>query len=54
MEELAARLLLLNPALHNTTDLTGRERLVRAIEIAEHTSKHGSGKGSKGPTLFPW
>ena len=42
MEELAARLLDLNPALHNTTDLTGRDRLVRAIEIAEHTSKHGS------------
>jgi tRNA dimethylallyltransferase len=42
MEDLAARLLHLNPALHNTTDLTGRERLIRAIEIAEHSSKHGS------------
>lgn len=42
MGELAARLLHLNPAQHNTTDLTGRERLVRAIEIAEHTSRQGS------------
>ena len=42
MKELAAMLLHLNSALHNTTDLTGRERLIRAIEIAEHTSTHGS------------
>ena len=43
MEELASKLFHLNPALHNTTDLTGRERLMRAIEIAEHTLTHGSG-----------
>ena len=41
MDDLAAALLQLNPALHNTTDLTGRERLVRAIEIAEHGARHG-------------
>jgi tRNA dimethylallyltransferase len=35
MAELAARLHRLRPVLHNTTDLTDRERLVRAIEIAE-------------------
>ena len=53
MEELAARLLHLNPALHNTTDLTGRERLVRAIEIAEHTSKHGSKEVIERPVIAP-
>jgi tRNA dimethylallyltransferase len=53
MEELAARLLHLNPALHNTTDLTGRERLVRAIEIAEHSSKHGSGDVIQRPDIVP-
>ncbi|GFO56306.1 tRNA dimethylallyltransferase 2 [Geomonas sp. Red276] len=36
MEEMAERLRLANPNLHNTTDLTERERLIRAIEIAEH------------------
>jgi len=35
MEELAARLLRLNPRLHNSTDLLNRARLIRAIEIAE-------------------
>jgi tRNA dimethylallyltransferase len=34
-EELAARLMRLRPQVHNTTDLTDRSRLVRAIEIAE-------------------
>jgi tRNA dimethylallyltransferase len=53
MEELAARLLHLNPALHNTTDLTGRERLIRAIEIAEHSSKHGSGDVIQRPDIVP-
>jgi tRNA dimethylallyltransferase len=53
MEELAARLLHLNPALHNTTDLTGRERLIRAIEIAEHTSRHGSTDVIERPDIVP-
>jgi tRNA dimethylallyltransferase len=53
MEELAERLLHLNPALHNTTDLTGRERLVRAIEIAEHMSKHASGDEIERPDIIP-
>jgi len=35
MEEMALRLTLANPKLHNRTDLTERERLIRAIEIAE-------------------
>ena len=53
MEELAARLLHLNPALHNTTDLTGRERLIRAIEIAEHTLTHGSREEIERPDIVP-
>ena len=53
MEELAARLLHLNPALHNTTDLTGRERLIRAIEIAEHTSKKESQEVTERPDIVP-
>ena len=53
MEELAARLMHLNPALHNTTDLTGRDRLIRAIEIAEHTFKHGPGEGIERPDIVP-
>jgi tRNA dimethylallyltransferase len=52
MEELAARLLRLNPGLHNTTDLAGRGRLIRAIEIAEHKSKHGS-QGIERPDIVP-
>lgn len=35
MEQLALRLQALKPEQHNTTDLTDRERLLRAIEIAE-------------------
>lgn len=39
-EELAARLLAVNPRLHNTTDLLDRDRLLRAIEIAEYEKSH--------------
>lgn len=42
METLAGRLLGLNPAIHNTTDLKDRKRLVRAIEIALHSRDHDS------------
>ena len=35
MDDLAQRLALANPKLHNKTDLTERDRLIRAIEIAE-------------------
>lgn len=35
VENLAARLRQINPKLHNTTDLLDRNRLTRAIEIAE-------------------
>jgi tRNA dimethylallyltransferase len=53
MEELTVRLLQLNPALHNTTDLTGRERLIRAIEIAEHSSTHPTKEGIERPDILP-
>jgi len=53
MEELAAMLLHLNPALHNTTDLTGRERLVRAIEIAVHTAGQGTQDVIERPDIVP-
>ncbi len=40
MDELAARIMAVNPRLHNTTDLLDRDRLVRAIEIAEYERDH--------------
>jgi tRNA dimethylallyltransferase len=39
-EELAERLRTLKPDLHNRTDLTDRDRLIRAIEIATYTAHH--------------
>jgi tRNA dimethylallyltransferase len=41
-DALTALLLRLRPAMHNTTDLTDRERLVRAIEIAEGEAAAGA------------
>ena len=40
MAALADRLCALKPALHNTTDLQDRARLIRAIEIAEYARDH--------------
>lgn len=40
MEELAARLRAVKLRLHNITDLTERDRLIRAIEIAEFQRLH--------------
>jgi tRNA dimethylallyltransferase len=39
MESLVSRLQAANPRLHNTTDLLDRERVIRAIEIAEFREK---------------
>ena len=39
-EALVARLRTLKPRLHNTTDLTDRDRLVRAVEIATYSQTH--------------
>ncbi|MBE9504012.1 MAG: tRNA (adenosine(37)-N6)-dimethylallyltransferase MiaA [Proteobacteria bacterium] len=41
IQSLAERLRDLNPQLHNTTDLLDRNRLVRAIEIADFTKNNG-------------
>ncbi|GAW65861.1 tRNA delta(2)-isopentenylpyrophosphate transferase [Geoanaerobacter pelophilus] len=49
MEELAARLIRSTPLLHNSTDLTERARLIRAIEIAEHQG----GGSDDWPVLTP-
>jgi tRNA dimethylallyltransferase len=38
--ELAERLRTLKPDLHNTTDLTDRDRTIRAIEITAYTKEH--------------
>lgn len=54
MESLRARLMACNPELHNTTDLTDRKRLIRAIEIAEYTRDHGSGDDEERPAIFPF
>jgi tRNA dimethylallyltransferase len=48
LENLAGRLKGANPKLHNTTDLLDRERLTRAIEIAEF-----NGKRDPQPASFP-
>jgi len=40
LEELAARLLAINPRHHNTTDLLDQARLLRAIEIDEYEKSH--------------
>ena len=47
IDELRQKLLKLNPAHHNTSDLIHRKRLVRAIEIAIH-----SGVRQKPPVIF--
>lgn len=39
-EALAARLLSLKGRLHNTTDLASRDRIIRAIEIAQYSASH--------------
>ena len=39
-EELNARLIDLTQSIHNSTDLTNRERTIRAIEIVLYTSQH--------------
>jgi len=47
LAKLAARLKNANPRLHNTTDLLDRDRVIRAIEIAEFQGKDLS------PSSFP-
>jgi tRNA dimethylallyltransferase len=51
-EALVAKLLALKPDLHNTTDLIERERLVRAIEIAQG-ERNAEDKINEFPALKP-
>ena len=51
LAELATRLNRASPSLHNTTDLLDRERVIRAIEIAEF--KIGAQDSSPPPDLEP-
>jgi len=52
-EELTSRLLSLKPEQHNTTDTINRERLTRAIEIAEGEKNPRPEKLPPAPELFP-
>lgn len=40
MESLVQRFLMIRPGAHNRSDLLDRSRLIRAIEIAEHSRHH--------------
>jgi len=51
-EALRQRLLAVRPEQHNRSDLSGRERLVRAIEVAEG-SRAGTSDAPPLPTLTP-
>lgn len=50
---LIARLQRLNPSLHNTTDLQDRQRMIRAIEIAEFSRRHFGEGEFRLPDLNP-
>ncbi len=50
---LIKRLAALNPALHNTTDISDRRRIIRAIEIAEHSKGEGVQNEFAIPSLNP-
>ena len=53
MHALVERLLNLNPAAHNTTDLYDRKRLIRAIEIQEFTKAQDGSSDSAVPLIIP-
>jgi tRNA dimethylallyltransferase len=53
MEKLAEMLFVLNPAVHNTTDLLDRKRLIRAIEIAVFTKSRGLDDAIPQPVIKP-
>ena len=52
-ETLTIRLKTLKPALHNTTDILDRHRLIRALEIAERSRTDGAGEQLIFPSLTP-
>ena len=52
-ESLRDRLWKLNPELHNTTDILHRNRLIRALEIAEYTEAHRLKPEAAKPEITP-
>jgi len=52
-ETIGLRLQELNPKLHNTTDMLDRNRLIRALEIAEHREDHQFDDEEAGPEIIP-
>jgi tRNA dimethylallyltransferase len=53
LETLRDRLFNVNPALHNTTDLLDRKRVIRAIEIAEYSRDHPISPEQGIPSINP-
>jgi len=53
LDDLRQRLLAMNPSLHNTTDLLDRNRLLRAIEIAQHSRERGMDAYIERPGIVP-
>jgi tRNA dimethylallyltransferase len=53
-ETLRVRLRELNPDLHNTTDILDRNRLIRALEIAEYTETHRLEEEEASPEIIPF
>lgn len=53
IEALQERLLAVNPDVHNTTDLVDRNRLIRAIEIAEYSRDHSQIQDMDIPDIRP-
>jgi len=54
MDAMRDRLFKSNPALHNTTDTQDKSRLVRAIEIAEHSKMHEFAEETEHPAIKPF
>ena len=54
MDALKDRLFKSNSALHNTTDTQDRDRLIRAIEIAEYSKMHESIDEMEHPRINPF
>ncbi|MBW2599973.1 MAG: tRNA (adenosine(37)-N6)-dimethylallyltransferase MiaA [Deltaproteobacteria bacterium] len=54
MDAMRDRLFKSNPALHNTTDTQDRGRLIRAIEIAEHSKMREFAEKIEHPLINPF
>ncbi|MBW2650033.1 MAG: tRNA (adenosine(37)-N6)-dimethylallyltransferase MiaA [Deltaproteobacteria bacterium] len=54
MDAMRDRLFKSNPALHNTTDTQDRDRIIRAIEIAEYSKMHEFAEEIEHPLINPF